>query len=295
MPRRLECRLSARLALCLVALGWTAPVTAQLPQTRLAAVFPPGGQAGTSFDLTLTSGTDLEEVTRLVFNHPGITAVAKPAANQFTVTISGDVPSGQYEVRCVGLWGISNPRMFVVGSRKETTEAEPNNTREQATPLELNQTMNGKTSGATDVDFYKVSLKAGQRLIGEFLGKRIDSKIDGTLEVYDTSGRRLANARNNVARDPLLDFTAPADGDYFLRIYDFVYAGGEDYGYRFTLVTTPYIDFVYPPAGCRRNDFPIYAVWPQLAGRATRGLRYLRSAGRKGDGGDRASRRSDHP
>jgi len=245
MLRCLPCSLLAALILL------TAPrfAAAQLPQTRLSAVFPPGGQVGTSFDLAITSGTDLEEISRLIFNHPGITAAPKPAANQFTITIAADVPPGQYEVRCVGFWGISNPRYFVVGNRKEAAETEPNNTREQATPLELETTVNGKMNGGTDVDFYKFTAKAGQRLIGEFLGKRIDSKIDGAVEVFDTSGRRLAAARNNVARDPLLDFTPPADGEYFLRVYDFVYAGGEDYGYRFTLTTGPHVDFVYPPAG----------------------------------------------
>jgi hypothetical protein len=223
---------------------------AQLPQTRLNAVFPPGGQAGTTFDVSITSGTDLEEVQRLVFNHPGISAAAKPATNnQFSVSIASDVPPGLYEVRCLGLWGISNPRYFAVGVRPERMETEPNNTREQATPLEVNVTVNGKMNGGTDIDFYKVSLKAGQRLIGEFLGKRIDSRIDGAVEVYDTSGRRLAFARNNVQRDPLLDFTPPADGDYFLRVFDFVYAGGEEYAYRFTLHTGPYVDFIFPPAG----------------------------------------------
>jgi hypothetical protein len=257
MLRRSTSRLFVAWAL-LLGCGAANLAFAQLPQPRLHAVFPPGGQAGTSFDLILTNGTDLEEISRLVFNHPGIASAAKtqdvggkpqPIPNQFTVTLSGDVPPGQYEVRCVGLWGISNPRTFVVGNRKEAVEVEPNNTREQATPLEFNTTVNGKTNGGTDVDFYKISAKAGQRVLGEFLGRRIDSKLDGTIEVYDTAGRRLALARNNVARDPLLDFVAPADGEYFLRVYDFVYAGGEDYGYRFTLLGGPYVDFVYPPAG----------------------------------------------
>ena len=47
-------------------------------------------------------------------------------------------------------------------------------------------------NAGTDVDFYKVTLKGGQRVLGEFLGKRLDSKIDGAIEVFDSSGRRLA-------------------------------------------------------------------------------------------------------
>lgn len=236
-----------------ILLLWTlvssAPALAQLPQTRLHALFPPGGQAGTHVDVTITSGADLEEIQRLVFNHPGLTASAKPGTNQFQVSIAGDVPPGMYEVRCWGLWGLSNPRYFAVGFRPEIIEQEPNNTREQAVALERNVTVNGKMHGATDVDFYKVTLPAGQRLLGEFHGKRIDSRMRGIVEVYDGHGRRLAYAQGNLDRDPLLDFTPPADGDYFLRIYDAVYAGGEEYTYRFTLHTGPYVDFVLPPAG----------------------------------------------
>ena len=33
-------------------------------------------------------------------------------------------------------------------------------------------------------------------------------------------------------RDPLIDFEAPADGDYVVGLYDFIYAGGGDYYYR---------------------------------------------------------------
>lgn len=243
----------------LFALGFVSatPAFAQLPQTRVYAVFPPGAQVGTVTDVVVTSGADLEELSKLLFNHPGITAVPKmqdqggkpvPVVNTFTVTVAADVPIGAYEVRGVGLYGISNPRVFTVGSRKEIPETEPNNATEQATPLELNVTVNGKVNGATDVDYYKLTLTQGQRLLVDLLAKRIDSKLDGSLELYDPAGRRVTTARNNVMRDPLLDFTVPANGDYVLRLTDFVYAGGEDYTYRLTAHTGPHVDYVWPPA-----------------------------------------------
>ncbi len=231
--------------------------SAQLPQTRVYAVFPPGAQSGTSVDVVVTSGADLEELSKLLFSHPGITAVPKmqdqagklvPVVNTFTVAVAGDVPAGAYEIRGVGLYGISNPRIFTVGSRKEIQETEPNNATEQATPLELNVTVNGKINGATDVDVFKLTLAQGQRLLVDCLARRIDSKLDGSLELYDPNGRRVATARNNISRDPLLDFSVPANGDYLLRLTDFVYAGGEDYLYRLTAHTGPQVDYVWPPA-----------------------------------------------
>ena len=109
---------------------FAADLPAQLPQTRLSSVFPPGGQAGTTLELKLTSGTDLDEVDRLYFNHAGLKAVPKmqesggkksPVTNTFLVSIDKNVPPGLYEVRATGLFGMSNPRTFVVGDREGTS------------------------------------------------------------------------------------------------------------------------------------------------------------------------------
>lgn len=243
---------------------------AQLPATRLFAVFPPGGQAGTTVDVTITNGQELEEVGKLLFSHPGITAVPKtadvggkpePVTNQFVVTIKPDVPAGNYEIRAIGFFGISNPRTFVVGSRKELNETEPNNTRETAQAIEINQTINGRVNGATDIDWFKFTAKAGQRVLADCLARRLDSRLDANLEIYDPRGRRLATARNSlVSRDALIDLTIPADGEYLVRVNDFVYAGGEDYPYRLNLTTAPFIDYVMPPAGTpgSNGQFTLY-------------------------------------
>lgn len=246
---------------CLVSLGFFTPgsAQAQLPQTRLYAVFPPGGQVGSTFDLAVTRGDDLDELRQLTFSHPGITAVQKtttttngktePIANQFSVTIAADVPPALYEVRGVGLYGMSNPRFFEIGQRAEFVEVEPNNLATQAMPVEIGQTINGRINGATDVDLYKFVGQPGQRVVIDCAAKRIDSRLDGILELQDATGRRLAAARNTTAKDAVLDFTLPAAGEYLVRLTDYVYAGGEDYFYRLKFRATPFVDFVLPPAG----------------------------------------------
>lgn len=107
--------------------------------TQLFAVSPCGGRQGTTVDLTISSGANLEGVKSLYFSHPGITAAPKmappplaelpatPIANQFTVTIAADVPVGIYDIRAVGMFGISNPRSFVVGNQPEVKEQSGNN------------------------------------------------------------------------------------------------------------------------------------------------------------------------
>jgi hypothetical protein len=235
-------------------------VLGQLATTRLTSIFPAGGQQGTQLDVTITAGTDLEGVNRLWFSHPGITAIQKtavpegktdpePVANQFRVSIGTDVAPGLYELRAVGIYGISNPRAFVVGDRPEIAESEPNNSREQATEIPAACWANGRSEPAKDVDYFRFAAKAGERLVIEVWAERVDSKIDATLELYDAQGRLLQLVRDFNHHDPLIDFRVPADGEYFLKLYDLQFHGGTDYHYRLGISTAPYIDFVFPPTG----------------------------------------------
>jgi len=223
--------------------------SAQLPTTRIYSLFPQGAQAGSSLDVTITSGADLDELQQLVFNHAGIKAVHK-TGNTFAVTVDAAVPSGIYEARANGLYGTSNPRCFVVGSLPEMNEDNNNASMELAKPVEINSVINGKSDAATDVDFYKVTAKKGQRLLIECNALRIDSRFSGELSLYNSSRRRLGRAVAKFNRhDPLLDMTIPEDGDYFIRVADFLYGGSADHGYRLTIHTGPHIDYVLPPAG----------------------------------------------
>ena len=231
---------------------------AQLPQARLNAVFPAGGQRGTSVDVTLAGGVDLDEATVLYVSHPGITAVQKtqmvdgkpqPVAGQFVVTIAGDVPVGVYDIRARGEYGMSNPRTFVVGDRKEVLEVEPNNTPDKAMAVELGTVINGKSDGGADIDWFKVSAKAGQRILAELRSKRLDSRMEGAIGLYSAAGKRLIHRRALGREDPLIDFIVPADGDYLLKVYDFLYGGNAEYFYRLAVHTGPHIDFVIPASG----------------------------------------------
>ena len=105
----------------------------QLPQPRLTSLARAGMRAGETVEVTLR-GTDLEGVTRLWFDHPGIRA-AHVKDLTFRVVSAADVPLGQHDVRALGTHGLTNPRTFVIGDRPESTEAEPNNTPEKANPM----------------------------------------------------------------------------------------------------------------------------------------------------------------
>jgi hypothetical protein len=254
-------------------LALTAPVAAQqqLPLAQLTSIFPFGGKVGATFEVTL-NGPDLDDLKALHFSHAGISAKPKmvphpipgrgeiPSPNQFILTINGDVPRGIYEARAVGRYGISNPRMFLVDPRPAVNETEPNDSREKAQDTPLDTHVFG-TIEAEKSDYFKFTAKQGQRILIECWAHRADSRVDATLVLYDALGNEIGRNNDTFRRDPLLDFTAPADGVYIVQIYDFLHRGNSpEFGYRLTCTTGPLIDFVFPPAGVpgTKSNFAIY-------------------------------------
>lgn len=255
------------------AVGWMAAsnAAAQLPATRLDGVFPAGGGPGSKFDLTV-SGADLYSLSKLHFSHPGITAEVKMAEpgpfdtgpqrvpNQFVVTVSADVPPGQYDVRTEGMYGISNARIFEVGTLPEQLEVEPNNELEQATEAKSPVVFNGQINSTADVDWIRFQATAGERMLVDCLAQRIDSRLHPVVRVVDSNGHTIGQATNNDAGDAIVDFTAPTTGEYFASVRDALFAGGPGYVYRLQIGQLSHIDFIFPPAGVAgsQQQYTIY-------------------------------------
>ncbi len=234
---------------------------AQLPIARLSAIFPPGGKAGSTVEVSLT-GTDLDDANRLLFSQTNIVAQPKPGAtdqppesNRFIVTIGADVPVGFYEARVIGRFGISNPRTFVVGDLPETTVVTTNHSPATATRTPLGTVVNSHTDTSA-VDYFRFTAEKGRRVLIDCQTRDIDSRMQDVLLLTDTNGRELTRNR----RGGLLDFTAPADGDYILQVHDITFRNGEDYFYRLTLGSKPHLDFIFPPSGLpgTRSPFTLY-------------------------------------
>ena len=243
---------------------------AQLPTAQISSVFPPGGKQGAAIEVSV-AGTDLDELEKLVFNHPGLSAAQKmnaatelqpkpqPVANQFVVKIAADVPPGIYEVRAAGRFGLSNPRAFAVGALNELTDGGANNAAEKAVEVALGSTVNGRLE-ANNYDFFRLNLKSGERVLIDVAGERLDSRLDGTLVLLGPDGEELAREKGGSGADPVLDFTAPAAGTYTVKLHDAVYGGGDAYFYRLTVSAAPFIDFIFPPSGPAgsSNQYTLY-------------------------------------
>jgi hypothetical protein len=166
---------------------------------------------------------------------------------KFKVTIKPDVPPGNYDVRFVNKWGVSNPRSFLVGDLAEVTEKEPNDDVPQAQRVAINTTINGAIASPTDVDYFVFAGKKDQKVIISCLTSSIDSRLIAGIQLYDAAGRLLAANRHYRDSDALLDCTLPGEGDYHVRVFEFTHAAGSlEHFYRLTISTAPWIDAILP-------------------------------------------------
>lgn len=201
--------------------------------SRPTGIFPAGGQVGQELQVKLL-GDPRGEFTQ-------------------TVKLPSDKP-GDFRFAAVDE-GVSapTPNMLRVSPFPNSLEAEPNDTPEALSPAsitELPVAFNGIIEKPGDVDCYRFQAKKGDRYKVHALANAFGSPLDPTISILrsgDKQGRVEARATdsrpnqlglppsggmNRDTLDPVIDFTAPADGEYILRVEDDRGNGGADYVYR---------------------------------------------------------------
>ncbi len=217
---------------------------AELPSIRLDTLLPLGASAGTTVSLTVV-GADLEEARGLMFDHPGFQAEFVED-RKFNVTIAADVPQGTYDVRLIGKYGVSNPRLFsVTHGLTDVADTDPNNQPQQPQSVAVNSAIDGQSDGNGE-DWYKFPAKKGQRIVIECQAGSLDSMLDGELKLTTTDGTVLATNGDYYGRDPLIDFVADADREYLVEVHDLSYRGG--IAYRLIITDRPHVENVFPRA-----------------------------------------------
>ncbi|MDT8898325.1 pre-peptidase C-terminal domain-containing protein [Thermanaerothrix sp. 4228-RoL] len=117
-------------------------------------------------------------------------------------------------------------------------ESTPNDTLNTATPLTVGQSASGVICPAGDVDYYRFSGQAGQRLAIRLDAQRNGSPLDAILTLYDAQGNRLAENDDLVLyqmNDPALSYTLPTSGTYYLKVRAWGHPGVGDADQTYTL------------------------------------------------------------
>ena len=184
---------------------------------RPAAVYPAGGKPGEKIALQFIDSFVDGEPVRAVSKE-----VELPKSEGFRGGIFYEDESG-----------ISpSPMPFRLTDLNNHLETEPNNNFEEMTPLALPHAINGVISEPGDIDYFKFSAKKGQVWHVECFARRIGSGLDPVINIFDGAKKHVVGNDDAKRPDCYIRFQAPADGDYFVRVYDHLRRGQPDFVYR---------------------------------------------------------------
>jgi hypothetical protein len=242
--------------LILVATAFALPI---LPAARAAApapefIFPAGGKQGATFNVTVGGKLDGWPVG-VWTDHAGLVFKATTNSGAFTVTIGADVPPGPHLVRFHNGDGAAEPRTFVVGTRDEVPEAEPNDDFRKAQRLDKPAVVvNGRLEKAGDVDSFAIQAEQGKWIVAAVDCYALGASVDPVVQILDERGVRVAFNHDTHNLDALVAWQAPRAGTYFVQVLGFAHPPAADvaakgspaYVYRLTLTTGPFARSAFP-------------------------------------------------
>ena len=157
------------------------------------------------------------------------------------VKIAQDTKPGMYELRLVTPRGVSTAGRFEVGALPEVIGMA--GTSEHAQTVMLPCVANGSITANGQRHGYKFKVQKGQRIVFDFKGYRYNDAtqlfFNPILRLFDMKGHEIAESHWGHDIDPLLDWTAPADGDYVMEASDLLGRGNPGNVYRLTMMQIP--------------------------------------------------------
>lgn len=225
------------------------------PIAFATAMFPLGGQRGVKTPVTFSGGT-----------------LEQPLVDE--VDLTADVPWQTMRLQVPLADGVlAAPALFAAGDLPEVIEVEPNDEPSQLQTVSWPITVNGRIDRAGDRDVFRLHAAAGSKLAVRVAAQQLGSPLDAVVTITDGTGKELlviddrqpAPREPPIVRaielppidDPLGEFTAAVEGDYFLTIEDRFNRGGPEYGYRLELAPAASdFELVVQPAETTANRGP---------------------------------------
>jgi hypothetical protein len=153
---------------------------------------------------------------------------------------------------------LSNSIAYAVDTLPECEESETNDTIKRAQQIELPKIINGRIDRPGDVDVFRFEGRAGDEVVAEVYGRRLNSPLDSLLRLTDASGKVLEWNDDYMVKDEHLHkdmmglvthhadsyllTELPKNGTYYVYLADSQHHGGEAYGYRLR-IAGPQPDF----------------------------------------------------
>lgn len=206
-------------------------------------------------------GERLSDARQVLFDQPGVEVVeVKPIDDksvELKVKTESDLAPGQYPFRVITASGVTNLRFLSVGAMPVIQEVEPNNDVMAPQDIEMNRTIEGNVD-REDVDCFRVSLVAGQKLTVEIEGirQRWDLRnrniLDPYIAILDDKRFEVALSDDSMLfqQDGVCSFTPQEDGQYTILVRDSSFLGQRDVcRYRLHVGSYPRPTTVIPAGG----------------------------------------------
>ncbi len=219
-------------------------------------VTPRAAQRGSSVDVTL-EGAVIKEAREVLFYRPGIKCTSTqplpslPAPRKMGMggfseeralcrfEVAADCPVGLHPFKVRTPTELTSLSTFAITAWPIQNEGEDksdtNGTRANATLVKHGTAVLGnlydKGTQVADIDFYRVSGKAGAHLSVEIDAVRLTevtyggAEFDHLMRILDSDGKELARNDDNALhmQDPMISMLLPRDGDYFIEIKQRIY------------------------------------------------------------------------
>ncbi|MES2657748.1 MAG: PPC domain-containing protein [Verrucomicrobiota bacterium] len=180
---------------------------------RPSAVFPTGGKPGETIEFTFIgdpSGPIKQSIT--------LPATANPRFQVFPQQDGASAPS---------------PHWITVSPLESVRETEPNHAIKTATPAPpVPFAIHGILEGDAKADWLKFTAKKDQNLVFRVLARSQRSPLDSILSIHQADNKQVADNDDQGSPDSIINWTCPADGDYFIRMRDQLGRTGPDFTYR---------------------------------------------------------------
>jgi Bacterial pre-peptidase C-terminal domain len=207
-------------------------------------IFPTGGQAGTTVEIE-ASGKFPDWPLQIWSDTDAIHWTCQSEPGKLKAVVDSSVSAGRHWVRLYSKNGSTSVLPFLVGDSPQRNEVEPNDRIDEANAIDhFPFSMHGVLGKKGDVDLYSVQLSAEQLLVATIdAAKLLQSPVDTNLQILDSQGFVLAENLDHVGLDPYVEFKAPHDGKYLIRVLGFPatpdskigFGGGNEWLYRLRL------------------------------------------------------------
>ncbi len=153
---------------------------------------------------------------------------------------------GPHYFRIVSTGGASNAALFRVGGLPHRDEREPNSSVDQAEPIALPSTINGRLAVDDDFDFFRFHAERGETLIFDLRAARNGSGLDAALILLDSWGRKLEHEEDTFIWDPFFAHRFAEAGDYLAVVQPTHTRNDPGFGYQLDIHRHAHLETMSP-------------------------------------------------